>query len=96
MIGAADIANCMTETGEFDDLAGITPRAVSELFRLLNERTAQVDYVVSKRKQQKQKQKHLVFPFQHLCRCSSYSLHCVCARWRCRCSSCTAMGWTTC
>eukprot|EP01038_Epipyxis_sp_PR26KG_P009321 gene9321-12558_t len=33
MIGAADIA-------------GITPRAVSELFRLLNERTAQVEYVV--------------------------------------------------
>lgn len=47
MIGAADIANCMSENGDFDDLAGITPRAVSELFRLLNERTAQVDFVVS-------------------------------------------------
>jgi len=46
MIGAADIANCMSENGDFDDLAGITPRAVSELFRLLNERTAQVDFVV--------------------------------------------------
>jgi hypothetical protein len=46
MIGAADIGNCMTENGEFDDQAGITPRAVSELFRLLNERTAQVDFVV--------------------------------------------------
>ncbi len=47
MIGAADIANCMSENGDFDDLAGITPRAVSELFRLLNERTAQIDFVVS-------------------------------------------------
>lgn len=47
MIGAADIANCMTPNGEFDELAGITPRAVSELFRLLNERTAQVDFQVS-------------------------------------------------
>ena len=46
MIGAADIANCMSENGDFDDLAGITPRAVSELFRLLNERTAQIDFVV--------------------------------------------------
>ena len=47
MIGAADIANCMSENGDFDELAGITPRAVSELFRLLNERTAQVDFTVS-------------------------------------------------
>jgi hypothetical protein len=46
MIGAADIGSCMSENGDFDELAGITPRAVSELFRLLNERTAQVDYVV--------------------------------------------------
>lgn len=46
MIGAADIGNCMTENGDFDELAGITPRAVSELFRLLNERTAQIDYVI--------------------------------------------------
>jgi len=46
MIGAADIGNCLNENGEFDSLAGITPRAVSELFRLLNERTAQVEYVV--------------------------------------------------
>jgi predicted RNase H-like nuclease (RuvC/YqgF family) len=38
MIGAADIGNCLSEQGEFDSLAGITPRAVSELFRLLNER----------------------------------------------------------
>jgi len=44
MIGAADIGNCLQENGEFDDLAGITPRAVSELFRLLNERHAQITY----------------------------------------------------
>jgi hypothetical protein len=48
MIGAADIGNCLKENGDFDDLAGITPRAVSELFRLLNERTAQVDFQVRK------------------------------------------------
>ena len=46
MIGAADIGNCMTESGEFDTLAGITPRAVSEIFRLLNERSAQVEFIV--------------------------------------------------
>jgi hypothetical protein len=46
MIGATDIADCLKENGEFDDLAGITPRAVSELFRLLNERKAQVEFSV--------------------------------------------------
>ena len=46
MIGAADIGNCMLPNGEFNDLAGITPRAVSELFRLLNERTAQCTFEV--------------------------------------------------
>lgn len=46
MIGAADIGSCLSESGEFDELAGITPRAVSELFRLLNERSAQVDFSV--------------------------------------------------
>ena len=46
MIGAADIAQCLKENGDFDDLAGITPRAVSELFRLLNERTAQISFEV--------------------------------------------------
>jgi hypothetical protein len=46
MIGASDIATCLRANGEFDELAGITPRAVSELFRLLNERTAQVEYEV--------------------------------------------------
>ena len=46
MIGAGDIATCLRPNGDFDDLAGITPRAVSELFRLLNERNAQVEYEV--------------------------------------------------
>jgi hypothetical protein len=46
MIGAADIATCLHENGEFDELAGITPRAVSELFRLLAERDAQITYEV--------------------------------------------------
>ena len=46
MIGAADIGECLHENGEFDDLAGITPRAVSELFRLLNERQAQMTFSV--------------------------------------------------
>ena len=42
MIGAGDLGTCIRENGEFDELAGITPRAVSELFRLLSERQAQV------------------------------------------------------
>lgn len=46
MIGAADIATCINAQGDFDDQAGITPRAVAELFRLLNERTAQVEFTV--------------------------------------------------
>lgn len=46
MIGAADIGSCLRENGDFDELAGITPRAISELFRLLNERSAQLTYVV--------------------------------------------------
>lgn len=47
MIGAADIGSCLQSNGEFDELAGITPRAVSELFRLLNERSSQVSFEVS-------------------------------------------------
>jgi hypothetical protein len=47
MIGAGDIGTCMDEKGDFDELAGITPRAVSELFRLLNERSAQVSILHS-------------------------------------------------
>ena len=46
MIGAADIASCISQEGEFDELAGIAPRAVSEIFRLLNERTAQITFEV--------------------------------------------------
>lgn len=46
MIGAADIGTCINEQGDFDDQAGITPRAVAELFRLLNERTAQIEFAV--------------------------------------------------
>ena len=46
MIGAADMANCINDAGEFDHLAGITPRAVSEIFRLLTERNAQYDFNV--------------------------------------------------
>lgn len=47
MIGAADIGSCLRSDGEFDELAGITPRAVSEIFRLLNERSAQCTFEVS-------------------------------------------------
>lgn len=47
MIGGADIATCLQENGDFDSDAGITPRAVSELFRLLNERSAQVSFEVA-------------------------------------------------
>lgn len=46
MIGAGDVSTCLKPNGDFDDLAGITPRAVSELFRLLNERHAQVEFEV--------------------------------------------------
>lgn len=46
MIGAADIGTCLSSDGEFDALAGITPRAVSEIFRLLNERSSQCDFSV--------------------------------------------------
>jgi hypothetical protein len=47
MIGATDIGSSVRENGEFDDLAGIAPRAVTEIFRLLNERSAQITYEVS-------------------------------------------------
>ena len=46
MIGASDIGTCLKENGDFDELAGITPRAVSEVFRLLNERQAQISSIV--------------------------------------------------
>jgi len=47
MIGAGDIGSCLQDNGEFDEAAGITPRAVSELFRLLKEREAQMTFEVS-------------------------------------------------
>ena len=46
MIGSSDIGTCLQESGDFDNDAGITPRAVSELFRLLNERQTQFTYEV--------------------------------------------------
>lgn len=46
MIGGCDLGSCIQENGDFDQSAGITPRAVSELFRLLNERHAQVTYEI--------------------------------------------------
>jgi hypothetical protein len=46
MIGATDIGESVKENGEFDELAGVAPRAVTEIFRLLNERTAQITYEV--------------------------------------------------
>eukprot|EP00604_Paraphysomonas_vestita_P000470 CAMPEP_0174825794 /NCGR_PEP_ID=MMETSP1107-20130205/43118_1 /TAXON_ID=36770 /ORGANISM="Paraphysomonas vestita, Strain GFlagA" /LENGTH=702 /DNA_ID=CAMNT_0016057769 /DNA_START=1510 /DNA_END=3618 /DNA_ORIENTATION=- len=47
MIGAADIGSCLQPNGDFDELAGITPRAVSEIFRLLNERSSQITFEVN-------------------------------------------------
>lgn len=46
MIGSADISTCLKDTGEFDESAGITPRAVSEIFRLISERQAQVAFIL--------------------------------------------------
>ena len=46
MIGGADIGECVNPQGDFHESAGITPRCVVELFRLLNERTAQITYTV--------------------------------------------------
>ncbi len=46
MIGGADVGSCLHENGEFDEVAGIAPRSVCELFRLLKEREAQVSYEV--------------------------------------------------
>jgi hypothetical protein len=46
MIGGCSIEDSMKPDGEFVDDAGIAPRAVSELFRLLNERSEQSTYSV--------------------------------------------------
>lgn len=48
MIGAADIGSCLRDDGDFDESAGIAPRAVVELFRLLKERDNQITYQVNK------------------------------------------------
>jgi hypothetical protein len=41
MIGATDLTSALLPNNECHELAGITPRAVAEIFRLLNERHAQ-------------------------------------------------------
>src|SRR3546814_12322043 len=41
MIGPVDVAQCINEDNSIDDQAGIAPRAVQELFRLLEEKSAQ-------------------------------------------------------
>jgi len=46
MIGGADIAESVQPDGTFDLSAGILPRAVMELFRLLEERSAQMTATV--------------------------------------------------
>eukprot|EP01041_Mallomonas_annulata_P007974 gene7974-16322_t len=46
MMGSADIANCVSADGTFEASAGVLPRAVAELFRLLNEREAQLEATV--------------------------------------------------
>lgn len=40
------LASCLQENGDFAPDAGIAPRAVAELFRLLDERNAQVTFEV--------------------------------------------------
>lgn len=46
MIGAGDIGKSVKEDGTFDQLAGIAPRAITELFRVLEDRGAQITFVV--------------------------------------------------
>jgi hypothetical protein len=46
MIGPTDISSCLKADKECDDQAGILPRAISELFRLLKEREAQITFEV--------------------------------------------------
>jgi kinesin family member C2/C3 len=47
MIGASDLSSSLLPNHECHELAGITPRAVTELFRLVNERHAQCSSVVT-------------------------------------------------
>ena len=46
MIGAGDIGKSVHEDGTFDQLAGIAPRAITELFQVLDDRRAQMTFVV--------------------------------------------------
>jgi hypothetical protein len=46
MIGGVDMANSLRANGDFDPSAGIIPRSVFELFKLLEERDAQITAVV--------------------------------------------------
>ena len=46
MIGSGDIENYLLENGEFDVHAGIIPRAITELFRLLHEKSSQCSFEV--------------------------------------------------
>jgi hypothetical protein len=46
MIGAADIASCISPEGDFDELAGIAPRAVAEIFKLLGDKAASITFEV--------------------------------------------------
>ncbi len=41
MIGASELTSSVLPNGECAELAGIMPRAVSEIFRLVGERNAQ-------------------------------------------------------
>jgi hypothetical protein len=45
-IGAGDIGKSVHDDGTFDQLAGIAPRAVTELFRVLEDRGAQMTFQV--------------------------------------------------
>jgi hypothetical protein len=47
MIGGCSIEESVKTDGEFHEDAGIAPRAVSELFRLLNERSEQVACILA-------------------------------------------------
>lgn len=46
MIGSADIATCLKDNQELEEHAGITPRAVNELFRLLKERENNITFSI--------------------------------------------------
>lgn len=46
MIGAGDIGSSVKDDGSFDQLAGIAPRAVTELFKILDDRKAQITFEV--------------------------------------------------